>query len=81
MMPYCGEYKDIVKMIREAAQNHWNSTSSEDMKVAILENATKIYIAQMQLMASGQQPQTDLKAETRGALNGAILTYEEPLRR
>ena len=73
MITFCGEYKDIVKMIREAAQNHWNSTSSEDMKIAILENATKIYIEQMRLIAAAN-PECFRKTGTPGIIKTGSVT-------
>lgn len=51
MIPYCGDYKDILKMIDDACKEVFYADTSEITKV---ESATQIYIKQMELMAAAK---------------------------
>lgn len=51
MIPYCGDYKDILKMVSDACKKVFYADTSENTMV---ESATQIYIKQMELMAAAK---------------------------
>lgn len=51
MIPYCGDYKDILKMVDDACKEVFYEGTSE---IAMVESATQIYIKQMELMAAAK---------------------------
>lgn len=51
MIPYCGDYKDILKMVHDACKEVFYSGPSDN---AVVESATQIYIKQMELMAAAK---------------------------
>lgn len=51
MIPYCGDYKDILQMIDDACKKVFYSGPSDN---TIVESATQIYIKQMELMAAAK---------------------------
>lgn len=51
MIPYCGDYKDILKMIHDACVEVFYTGPSDN---TVVESATQIYIKQMELMAAAK---------------------------
>lgn len=73
MITFCGEYKDILRTIHEAGNREWNNTHSEEVKVTMLECATKIYIEQMRLIAAAN-PECFRKTGTPGIVKTGSVT-------
>ena len=51
MIPYCGDYKDILQMVDDACEK---VLCINPDKNTIVESATQIYIKQMELMAAAK---------------------------
>ena len=51
MIPYCGDYKDILKMVHDACGDVFYDGPSDN---TVVESATQIYIKQMELMAAAK---------------------------
>lgn len=52
MIPYCGDYEDILEMINNACNKvFYDGANRND---TVVESATQIYIKQMELMAAAK---------------------------
>ena len=71
MIPYNGEYKDILKTIDEACKEVFYNEAYASSNV--IESATKIYIEQMRLIAAAN-PECFRKTGTPGIIKTGSVT-------